>query len=56
MRERVKQFESDRAGREELKRATRKGQHHPLLANTTTFPCELCPRVFLARSGLVLHT
>ena len=51
----VKQFESDRVGRAELKRATRKGHHHPLLATTTTFPCEICHRVFLARSGLVLH-
>ena len=51
----VKQFESTRVGRAELKRATRKGQYHPLLADATTFPCEICPRVFLARSGLVVH-
>ena len=51
----VKRFENDRVDYAELKRATRKGQHHPLLDNTTTFPCEICPRVFLARSGLVVH-
>ena len=55
VKERVKQFESDRAGRAELKRATRKGLNHPLLADATIFPCEICPRVFLARCGLALH-
>ena len=51
----VKQYEGNRVEKATVKRALRKGQHHPLIADTTTFPCEICHRVFLARCGLVMH-
>ena len=48
--------ESNRVDKAAVKRALRKNQHHPLLADTTTFPCEICGRLFLNRAGLASHT
>ena len=51
----VKQFESNRVDKAAVKRALRKGQHHPLIADTTTFPCQICGRLLLTRAGLSSH-
>ena len=38
-----------------MKRAVRKKQHHPLIAQSITFPCHLCNRILLTRAGLTNH-
>ena len=38
-----------------MKRAVRKKQHHPLIAQSTTFPCPICNRILLTRAGLTVH-
>ena len=48
-------FERSRSEYAGMKLAVRKKQHHPLIAQTTTFPCPLCNRILLTRAGLTNH-
>ena len=51
----VANFESSRREYAGMKRAVRKNQPHPLIAQSTTFPCPICNRILLTRAGLTLH-
>ena len=51
----VSNFEKKRREYASMKRAVRKKQHHPLIAQSTTFPCHICNRILLTRAGLTNH-